>query len=151
MAIPARWCSTSPSYHVRNWLNKNYRTSIGQVGTVSRPTRSPNLSPIDIFELWGFIKQEVFSTPVIIENDLLNRINAAFIKVRETLTYKVTLAAIRKSTSLHLGERRSFRKLASNVTIFLLLIFIISLTWDQSHICMMLFFLRYVFFKLKLK
>lgn len=47
------------------------------------------------FSVWGFMKQEVYPTPVNSEEDLLNRINAASVRVQEALTYKFNVIAIK--------------------------------------------------------
>lgn len=95
------------SLDVQNWLNENYQTWIGQGGPESLPARSLDLIPMDFF-VWGLMNQEVHSTSVNSEDELLNRINAAAVKFREALTYKVTVAPIRKR--LHSGKWRLFRK-----------------------------------------
>lgn len=80
---------------VRIWLTENYPTWIGRGGTVAWPPRSPDLSPLDFF-VWGYMKSEVYKTIVHNEEDLRNRITAAANKVREQLSNKVTVAAMRK-------------------------------------------------------
>lgn len=50
---------------------------IGPNGPWRWPPRSPDLTPLDFF-LWGFIKTEVYSTPVNNLEDLANRVRRAF-------------------------------------------------------------------------
>lgn len=95
------------SLDVQNWLNENYQTWIGRGRTVSWPARSPDLIPMDFF-VWGLMKQEVHSTPVNSEDELLNRINAAAVKVREALTFKVTVAPIRKRSRACIRENGGY-------------------------------------------
>lgn len=80
---------------VRDWLSANYPTWIGRGGPVPWPARSPDLNPMDFF-VWGFMKSEVYATPINNEEELLNRIQAAAQKVREILSHKVTVGAMRK-------------------------------------------------------
>lgn len=80
---------------VREWLSLNYPTWIGRGGPVAWPARSPDLSPMDFF-VWGFLKNEVYSTAVNSEQELRDRITAGVRKLRQTLSFKVTVAAMRK-------------------------------------------------------
>lgn len=80
---------------VRQWLNENYPEWIGRGGTVAWPARSPDLTPMDFF-VWGFFKQEVYSTPVNSEEELRGRIGLAAQRLREKLSFKVTVGAMRK-------------------------------------------------------
>lgn len=86
-----------PHYNadVRQWLTENYPTWIGRGGVVAWPARSPDLNPMDFF-VWGFMKSEVYATVVNSEEDLLNRIMVAANTVREKLSFKVTVQAMRK-------------------------------------------------------
>lgn len=83
------------SLDVRRWLNATYTTWIGRGGVVAWPARSPDLSPMDFF-VWGYMKSLVYASPVRTEQELLNRIMAAAVKVREKLSFKVTVGAMRK-------------------------------------------------------
>ncbi len=83
------------SNDVRQWLNENYPTWIGRGGTVAWPPRSPDLNPMD-FYVWGYMKSLVYKTVVPNEVDLHDRIFDAANKVRDELSYKVTVRAIRK-------------------------------------------------------
>lgn len=80
---------------VRQWLTENYPIWIGRGGTVAWPPRSPDLTPLD-FYVWGYMKSEVYKTVVRDENDLRNRIIEAANKVRNELTFNVSVRAIRK-------------------------------------------------------
>ena len=52
---------------VREWLNERFpRRWIGRRGTLEWPAISPDLTPLYFF-LWGYLKTEVYRTPV---NDL---------------------------------------------------------------------------------
>ena len=53
---------------------------IGRDGPTPWSPRSPDLTPLDFF-LWGFIKTQVFKTPVTDLVELRHRIIAAFAKV----------------------------------------------------------------------
>ena len=80
---------------VRQWLTENYPIWIGRGGTVAWPPRSPDLTPLD-FYVWGYMKSEVYKTVVRDENYLRNRIIEAANKVRNELTFNVSVRAIRK-------------------------------------------------------
>ena len=56
---------------------------IGRGGPVNWPARSPDLSPLDFF-LWGYMKTEVYSSPVESEMELVQRIHAAAIIIQTT-------------------------------------------------------------------
>lgn len=83
------------SREVRAWLNANYPNWIGRGGAVAWPARSPDLNPMDYF-VWGFLKNEVYATPVQSEEDLLARIMEACRSIRAKLTFKVTVRSMRK-------------------------------------------------------
>lgn len=80
---------------VRRFLNDRHPNWIGRGGVTAWPARSPDLTPMDFF-LWGFIKQEVYSTVVVTEEDLRGRIIDAFQNVQEILTHEVTVQQMRK-------------------------------------------------------
>lgn len=80
---------------VREWLTENYPTWIGRGGSVAWPPRSPDLNPLDFF-VWGYMKSEVYMTVIQSEEDLRDRIFNAANKVREALSHKVTVRAMRK-------------------------------------------------------
>ena len=63
---------------VRKFLNDNFPGQwIGRGSeTIAWPPRSPDLTPLDFF-LWGFVKDQVYSTPVADLDDLKLRINLA--------------------------------------------------------------------------
>ena len=54
--------------------------SIGKGGPAARPPRSPDINPLDFF-LWGYVKTEVFKTPVTSLQHLKDRITQAFAQV----------------------------------------------------------------------
>ncbi|CAK1587056.1 unnamed protein product [Parnassius mnemosyne] len=54
---------------------------IGRYGPSRWPARSPDLTPLDFF-LWGYIKNEVYSTEVTTVEDLKIRIMRAFDKIK---------------------------------------------------------------------
>lgn len=61
----------------RNLLNQMFPNKwIGRFGTIPWPARSPDLNPLD-FYFWGRLKELVYSTPVLNEEDLIARIAAA--------------------------------------------------------------------------
>lgn len=88
---------------VRTWLTENYPTWIGRGGVVAWPPRSPDLNPLDFF-VWGYMKSEVYMTAVHNEEDLHNRIFEAANKLRDILTNKVTVAAMRKRARMCIRE-----------------------------------------------
>lgn len=53
---------------------------IGPQGPWNWPPRSPDLTPLD-FYLWGRIKEQVYSTPVLTREELLNRVHDAFTNI----------------------------------------------------------------------
>lgn len=71
---------------VRDFLNDRYADRwIGRGSEYPWPANSPDLSPLDYF-LWGFIKQDVYKTPVRDENHLRQKVRLAARKVsREML------------------------------------------------------------------
>lgn len=80
---------------VRDWLTANYPAWVGRGGPVPWPARSPDLNPMDFF-VWGYMKSEVYATPVNSEEELLNKIQIAAQAVRDKLSHKVTVGAMRK-------------------------------------------------------
>jgi hypothetical protein len=66
----------------RQYLNDHFPGKwIGHKGPVAWPARSPDLNPID-FELWGHVKNEVYSTPLINVDELWELIVAIFDAIR---------------------------------------------------------------------
>ena len=56
---PAHW-----GLNVRAFLNEHFPDRrIGRGGPILWPPRSPDLTPLDFF-LWGFVKSQVYRTPV---------------------------------------------------------------------------------------
>lgn len=80
---------------VRRFLNNQYPNWIGRGGVTAWPPRSPDLTPMDYF-LWGFIKQEVYSSVVLTFEDLRGRIIEAFQNVQGILSHKMTVHQMRK-------------------------------------------------------
>jgi hypothetical protein len=59
---------------VRECLDRTYpRRWIGRDGPMPWPPRSPDITPLDFF-LWGYVKSNVFRTPVNRLDDLKSRI-----------------------------------------------------------------------------
>lgn len=75
-------------YHriVRDYLTEAFADQwIGRGGPVSFPARSPDLTPLDFF-LWGDVKQKVYREKPTTEENMRQRITAAFRSIRrETL------------------------------------------------------------------
>lgn len=87
---PAHW-----SVAVREHLNNAFPNSwIGRGGPIPWPPRSPDLTPID-FHVWGRAKELVYVTEVQNREDLINRINAAFVKMKAEMLLRVTTVEIR--------------------------------------------------------
>lgn len=67
---------------VRNFLNEVQQIRwIGRGGPIAWPPRSPDLNPLDFF-LWGYLKNEVYRTPVQTIEDLRDRITVAVDNLR---------------------------------------------------------------------
>ena len=66
---PRHW-----SLDVRNSLTESFQDCwIGRDGSICRPPRSPDMTPLDFF-LWAYIKDRVFANPVQDLHDLRTRI-----------------------------------------------------------------------------
>ncbi|KYN39183.1 hypothetical protein ALC56_06609 [Trachymyrmex septentrionalis] len=65
------------SYNIRTTVNKVTKSK-------SKPTRSPDLNPLDYF-LGGHLKSLVYTIPIDNKNDLRNRIVASCEAIRNTL------------------------------------------------------------------
>ncbi|XP_076305614.1 uncharacterized protein LOC143222676 [Tachypleus tridentatus] len=62
-----------PHYHrnVRAYLDENLPNRwIGRRGSTEFPSRSPDLTPLDFFFLWGYVKDNVYSTKPAAINEL---------------------------------------------------------------------------------
>jgi len=71
--------------HVRRFLDAKFPNRwIGRDGPTTRSTRSPGFHPLDFF-LWGYVKDEVFSTPVPDITNLKARITDAFATITEDI------------------------------------------------------------------
>lgn len=70
---------------VKNFLNTNFREPwIGRNGPICWPPRSPDLTPMDFF-LWGYMKEEIYSTPIITQEELIGRVFLASRNVQEKM------------------------------------------------------------------
>lgn len=77
--------------NVRQHLDEVYgRKWIGRGGPESWPARSPDLNPLD-FCLWGWVKCLVYETEVQSEQDLRQRIDNAFLHIRDQLRENVNV------------------------------------------------------------
>ena len=77
---PPHWCS-----HVRRFLDATFPNRwIGRDSPTPWPLRSPDITPLDFF-LWGYVKDEVFSTPVPDVTNLKARITDAFATITEDM------------------------------------------------------------------
>jgi len=56
----------------------------GRDGPIPWPPRSPDITPLDFF-LWGYVKDKVFSTPVLDVKNLKTRITEAFATITEDM------------------------------------------------------------------
>jgi len=75
---PPHWGS-----HVRRFLEATFPNRwIGRDGPTPWPPRSPYITPLDFF-LWGYVKDNVFSTPVPDITNLKARITDAFATITE--------------------------------------------------------------------
>ena len=71
------WAPTHFAGPIRAVLTNNFGNRwIGGRGPVNWPARSPDLTPLDFF-LWGYKKNQVYSSPVDSEMELIQRIHAA--------------------------------------------------------------------------
>lgn len=75
-------CPAHFHLNVRNWLNNNFPNRwIGRGGPVAWPPRSPDITPLDFF-VWGFLKEQVYATPVETREQLIDRIRNACDELR---------------------------------------------------------------------
>lgn len=81
--------------NVRDYLRNNFRLWIGRGGTVAWPPRSPDLNPLDYY-FWGYLKQEVYRTPVESAEEVRNRIVTATARLRNTVNLNATVRELRK-------------------------------------------------------
>ena len=73
---PVHW-----GLRVRETLDRTFQHRwIGRGGPVAWPARSPDVTPLDFF-LWGYVKDQVFKTPVFELDELKQRIRDAVMKV----------------------------------------------------------------------
>lgn len=69
---------------VKNYLNTEFDTWIGNGGTIEWPARSPDLTPVD-FSIWGLVKDKVYSSRMNNSNELKEKIRFEFQNIsRET-------------------------------------------------------------------
>ena len=83
------------SVEVRQFINDTFNMWIGRGGTIAWPPRSPDLTPLDYY-VWGYLKQQVYSTPVQNVGELRNRILRASELLRGELNLKATVKEFRK-------------------------------------------------------
>lgn len=86
------------SHIVRNHLNNRFPDQwIGRGGPCSWPPRSPDLNPLDFF-LWGYLKNLVYSTPVLTREELLDRImfHCATLRNNPGMLFKVQRTCLKK-------------------------------------------------------
>jgi len=77
---PPHWGS-----HVSRFLDAKFPNRwIGRDGPTPWPPRSPDITPHDFF-LWGYVKDNVFSTPVPDITNLKARITDAFATITEDM------------------------------------------------------------------
>lgn len=75
---------------VMDYLNETYGPQlISNQGHIRWPARSPDLTPLDFF-LWGYIKGQVYKTPVMTIEDLEFRIRRAFNSITPQMLRNVT-------------------------------------------------------------
>lgn len=88
---PAHWRIT-----VREYLNDAFPDSwIGRDGPIPWPPRSPDLTPLD-FYVWGRAKELVYATEVETRDDLVQRIEAAFMTIKAEMRLRTTTVEIRR-------------------------------------------------------
>lgn len=86
--------------NVRNWLDDNYPGRwIGRNEPIDWPPRSPDLTPLD-FNVWGFLKEDVYAVQIDSYEQLIHRIENAIEKLRENLQNFVMINAIEKRLQL---------------------------------------------------
>ena len=74
---PVHW-----GLRVRETLNRTFQHRwIGWSGPIPWPARSPDVTPLDFF-LWGYVKDQVFKTPVFEINELEQRIRDTVMRVK---------------------------------------------------------------------
>jgi len=79
-AAPPHWGS-----HVRRFLDATFPNRwIGRDGPTPWPPRSPDITPLGFF-LWGYVKDEMFSTPAPDITNLKARIKEAFVTITENM------------------------------------------------------------------
>lgn len=88
---PAHW-----SLDARDWLNNAFPNAwIGRhPAPIPWPPRSPDITPLD-FYVWGRAKDLVYTTEVLSQEDLINRIDAAFETMKQEMLLRTTTVEIR--------------------------------------------------------
>lgn len=93
----------APSHYgrvVQDWLNEKYPNRwIGRNGPIAWPPRSPDLTPLD-FYVWGFLKDEVYSSQIDTRQLLISRIENACVKLRQNLENFTMISAIKRRLQL---------------------------------------------------
>jgi hypothetical protein len=104
----------APAHHaapVRNWLNEHFDERwIGRGEPFRWPPRSPDLTPLDFF-LWGHIKARVYRTPVLNEDDLIERIFEAARSVDVEMLERVQTNIIRRAEVCRQQHGQNFEHL----------------------------------------
>lgn len=98
---------------VREYLAETYgHRWIGRGGPIAWPPRSPELNPLD-FYMWGHLKELVYKTPVQTREELLERIDMAFVRVRENprICVKVRRSLCRRLNACNEADGGHFQHL----------------------------------------
>lgn len=89
-------CPAHFQREVRDHLDNSFPNSwIGRGGPIPWPPRSPDLTPLDFF-VWGRAKELVYFTEVPTREVLIERINAAFVTMRDEMRLATVTVEVRK-------------------------------------------------------
>lgn len=100
-------CPAHFARDVRNFLNTRFTEWIGRGGRVAWPARSPDLTPMDFF-LWGYIKNIVYSVECASEQEMKDRIEAAFRTVTRDMLRNVRDSVSRRTALCIQQQGRHF-------------------------------------------
>lgn len=85
---------------VRDYLTAQFPNRwIGRNGPMLWPARSPDLTPLDYY-VWGRAKQLVYEVSIQTRNQLIHRIDAAFIQMKQEMRVGTTTTQMRKRARL---------------------------------------------------
>lgn len=86
--------------NVRKFLNEQFPNRWwGRDGPINWSPRSPDLTPLDYF-LWGYLRDQVFATPITNIDDLKSKITAEFVKINQSNMLQRVVNSLQKRMEL---------------------------------------------------